>query len=324
MAGMSQTSIGALVFMPGVFAFMSGALAIYMAFHSPVAAVVLGFLYGTIIVVLDRELVSFSSKATVIPKFAIAIFCGIVISAPLELKLFDGRIAQEIMLTSLTENRQVLDRQSQAEDSYREKIGRIERDIDEYRQGIINSASAMEAEAVGRQVTGRTGRPGQGPVYSEARNLKQTYERLLNQSEAQLEEMKTARDHEFASVKKEDSARQQSVSYDLLSRREALGRIQSSSPAAFYAIWGLRLLLILIQVFPFLLKLLMPANDYTAIVEAERRKRIARVNAIGNEQLAEIMNNPYSEPLPIISSSLGTVKAHGADSLGQGGQVLVT
>jgi hypothetical protein len=73
--------------------------------------------------------------------------------------------------------------------------------------------------------------------------------------------------------------------------------------------WGIRLLLILFQIMPVLVKLIQPTNDYYALLEAERRKAIARINAIANEQLGQILDNPYSTPLPIIATSLSTAKA---------------
>lgn len=311
-AHMSQTSIGAMVFITGVLAAISGAYAIYTTFGSGLATLILGLGYGAFIVALDRELVSFPSRTTVIPRLLLAVFIGIVVSAPLELKLFEPRINEELALSRVNETKAILDRQSQAESVYDAKINTIQRDIRDYQEGITRAMAAMESEALGR----RTGRPGLGPVYRSAETLKSNYERLMSQSEAQLKELQEARYQDSNMAKREADVRSQSMADDFLSRREALGRIQASSRNGLYTIWGVRFLFILFQVLPILVYVLMPANDYMALVEAERRKAIARVNAIANDQLADIMNNPYSTPLPIVSLTLSSIKNKSQSSTG--------
>lgn len=321
MANMSQTSIGTMVFLSGVLAVISGAFAVYSAFHSSLAAVVIGLVLGAIIILLDREFVSLSRKAVVIPQLLCAVFFGLVMSAPVELKVFEPRVTQQLALSNINEQKSILDRQSQAGGVYDAKVNATRRDIEDYRAGITRSMEAMEAESIGRRAASRTGRFGQGPVYFEAVKLRDNYQRLLAQSEMELRDLEAARDHELSIVRKDASARTQSMAGDLLARREALGQIQATSFTASYMIWAIRLLFILIQVLPIALRLLMPTTDYVAIVEAERQKAIARVNAIANEQLAEIMNNPYSAPVPITFLTSG-VKGQVADSI-QGKEALM-
>lgn len=311
----SQTAIGAMVFVSGLLAIISGAYAIHITFPSTIFSIVAGFMYGTIILLLDRELVSFPRKTAVLPRLIFAVFVGFVISVPLELKVFDSRINEEIARSRFNEEKSILDRQSQANSAYDAKINILERDIREYREGITRALVTMEAEAVGRQIPGRTGRAGVGPVYHDAERLKDNYERLLAQAETQLKDVQETRAQEFDAARKEATLMQQSISYDLLSRHEALGKIQASSRDALYIIWGVRLLFVLFQVLPIMLYLLMSENEYVAILEANRRKAIARVHAIANAHIAMINEDP-NVSLPRTYLPFGSVKNNVDNSMG--------
>lgn len=308
-ARMSQTSIGAMVFLTGVLAGISGAYAIYMTFKSVAVALPAGVLYGSMIVALDRETVSFKRKTALIPGLLLAVFVGLVISVPLELRFFETRINEQLALSRVNEEKAIVERHIQARGDYEARITALDNDIKDYRYEIMRSMELMADETVGRVRTGRTGRSGRGLLYAQAERLKQNYQELLAQSEMQRQELVAARAQEFDMAEREASVRTQSAASDFLSRFEALERIKATSPVALM-VWGFRLLMILIQISPILLLLLMPANDYIAVLEAERRKAIARINAIANDQLGEIVNNPYSVPLPITQLAFGVKGQH--------------
>lgn|ERR1041384_1111194 len=299
LARMSQTSIGTIVLLSGLIAVASFAVAVYAVFHSITAALLLGFVSGGIVVTLNREMVSVPRKTRAIPQLFCAILLGLVISAPVELKVFESRINQQLAISSAKEMKAVFDSQNEEFGMYDAKVYSLQRDVEDYRAGIRRSMEAMEAESIGKQGINRTGLAGHGPVYAEAEKLRDNYQRLLSQSEMELRQLEAERDAHRSIAMKNASARTQSMPSDFLAKREALGQLQAISFTASSMIWAIRLLFILIEGLPIALSLLMPATDYLAIVEAERRKAIARVNAIANEQLADIMNNPYSAPVPI-------------------------
>jgi hypothetical protein len=223
-AVMSQTSLGVSVFLTGIFAFISGAYAIYMSFNSIPIAVSVGVLYGSTIAFIDRELVSSTNKTAALLRLPLALIIGIVIAVPLELRLSESRISQEIALTARSENSALLDRRYQAESMHQAKIDAVERDIQDYRRGVIESSKAMQDEVEGavRQVNTRTGLAGAGPAYAAASQLKNKYEELIKQSEARLAELNWTRDKELERIDQENAKASVSRSYDLLARYEAL------------------------------------------------------------------------------------------------------
>ena len=98
--------IGATVLFTGLLAFFSSAYACYTVFDSWVSAIFFGLVWGLMIFNLDRYIVSsmkrqgsvFRDILTAAPRFAMAILLAIVISVPLELKIFDKEIQSEIIL----------------------------------------------------------------------------------------------------------------------------------------------------------------------------------------------------------------------------------
>lgn len=96
--------IGATIFFTGVFSALAAGYALYTVFESYVAATVFALIWGMMIFNLDRYIVSGMRKkssflkeaALAAPRVVLAVFIGIVIATPLELKLFESEINAEI------------------------------------------------------------------------------------------------------------------------------------------------------------------------------------------------------------------------------------
>ncbi|MFN8338519.1 MAG: DUF4407 domain-containing protein [Saprospiraceae bacterium] len=96
--------IGATILFTGIFSALSAGYALYTVFESYVASTIFAILWGMMIFNLDRYIVSGMRKksnflqevAMAAPRIVLAIFIGIVIATPLELKLFESEINAEI------------------------------------------------------------------------------------------------------------------------------------------------------------------------------------------------------------------------------------
>ena len=92
--------IGATVFFTAVMAFIASAYALYTVFDNVYMAVFFGLVWGSLIFNLDRFIVSTIRKKgnfmdefiQVSPRIALAIIIAIVISKPLEIKIFEKEI----------------------------------------------------------------------------------------------------------------------------------------------------------------------------------------------------------------------------------------
>ena len=99
--------IGGTIFFTAAMAMLSGGYAFYTIFDNPWLAVGFGFFWGLLIFNLDRFIVNTmytDGKHTIslkeiglgLPRIIIALFLGVVISTPLELKIFEDEINVEI------------------------------------------------------------------------------------------------------------------------------------------------------------------------------------------------------------------------------------
>lgn len=116
--------IGATILFTGMLASLSGGYALYTIFrggaHATQYAIGFGVLWGLVILNLDRFVVSSIKKEgnfkreiiQALPRFALAIVISVVIAKPLEVKIFESRITQQIQenkLNKLAEERILID-----------------------------------------------------------------------------------------------------------------------------------------------------------------------------------------------------------------------
>lgn len=96
--------IGATIFLTAMMAAVSGGYAIYFVFNNIAVSIVFGCFWAVIIFNLDRYIVSSIKKTgkfkeelwMALPRLLIALVLAISISKPLELRLFENRIAKEM------------------------------------------------------------------------------------------------------------------------------------------------------------------------------------------------------------------------------------
>ncbi|MDM8568185.1 DUF4407 domain-containing protein [Thiotrichales bacterium HSG1] len=104
-------SIGGTVFFTALFAMLSGGYALSTIFYkddyiSLFYIIFLGMIWGLFIFNLDRFIVSSMNKQDNVwdelklatPRLVLAIFIAIIISTPLELKIFEGKINLQLII----------------------------------------------------------------------------------------------------------------------------------------------------------------------------------------------------------------------------------
>jgi Domain of unknown function (DUF4407) len=309
-ARMTQTSLGIMVLLTGVLAFFSGSYAIHTAFAnhrwSLVVAVPLGVLWSVMIIVFDREIVGAQLKRGVWVRLPLAVAIGFIVAVPLELRLLQDSIDKQLRVSSDQENKTVIDRLQSKQDELDGRKKELQAAVKHYRDQINKWNSAMEAETVGRQIAGRTGIPGQGPAYEEAKRNLATNQSLLERSEAELAKHETLEAQERSRLLADYQTAHVEQAGDFLARYEALDNLKASSAGAYVISWGLRIFFILIEIFPAFLKLLLPYNEYNAILEARRRSHIQLVHALGNKHLDELAKVPPSYPQTSLLDALNT------------------
>jgi Mn2+/Fe2+ NRAMP family transporter len=110
--------IGATVFFTAIMATIAGSYALYTVFDNLYAALFFGLIWGLLIFNLDRFIIATIKKSDskwkeflqVSPRIVLAVIIAIVISKPLELKLFEKEINQ-VLLTE--KNQMTLENKTQ-------------------------------------------------------------------------------------------------------------------------------------------------------------------------------------------------------------------
>lgn len=263
--------IGATVFFTAVMATIAGSYALYTVFVNIYAALFFGIIWGLLIFNLDRFIVStikktdskFKEFLQATPRIILAIIIAVVISKPLELKLFEKEINQ-VLLTK--KNQMTLDNKTQIAAQFIPEIEKLNLEINTLKQEIITKEDETNAlyetyiaEAEG---TAGTKKLGKGPVYEEKRAKHDTSLFALN--ELKKENLKKISDKEteirslIANQKKAETKSQLIISnFDgLMARINALGKLP------FFTSFFIFLLFLAIETSPIIAKLLAPKGEY--------------------------------------------------------------
>jgi hypothetical protein len=210
--------IGATVFFTGLLASISGGYALYSVFNSLFPAIAFGIIWGFVIFNLDRFIVSTLRKddifwnefKLVLPRLILAVILAIVISKPLELKIFEKEIARKVQ-----EKQQLfaIESQRKAEQQFNPVADSLRKEIDYYKSEIAKVATSRDTlytafigEAEGTRGTNKLGK---GPVFKEKKmqfdkieqdlKAKQTeYQPLIDEREKQILALKAQRDTSVA------------------------------------------------------------------------------------------------------------------------------
>ncbi|WP_417785711.1 DUF4407 domain-containing protein [Tenacibaculum sp.] len=170
--------IGATVFFTALMATIASAYALFTVFDNIYTAIFFGIVWGLLIFNLDRFIVSTIKKREskrkeliqVLPRLLLAMIIAVVISKPLELKIFEKEINQ-VLLTE--KNQMKLDNKTQIAQQFTPEIEKINTDIASLKNEIATKEQEVNtlyetyiAEAEGRKGTKLLGK---GPVYKEKR-----------------------------------------------------------------------------------------------------------------------------------------------------------
>lgn len=185
--------IGATVFFTALMAFIASSYALYTVFDSIYIALLFGLVWGLLIFNLDRYIVSTlkknGSKAhqfwQAMPRIVLAIIIAIVISKPLELKIFEKEINQVLLEEK---NNLTLTNKEQLALQYTPKVEALQQNIQQLKDEVATKEAETDAlyatyiaEAEGKAGTGLLGK---GPVYKEKREKHDTSLAELQQLKA--------------------------------------------------------------------------------------------------------------------------------------------
>ncbi|GGB69611.1 hypothetical protein GCM10007424_06980 [Flavobacterium suaedae] len=263
--------IGATVFFTALMAWIASAYALYVVFDSMLPAILFGAVWGLLIFNLDRFIVSTIRKRDKFsqellqasPRIVLAIIIALVISKPLEIKIFEKEI-DTVLLKEKNElalaNKEQManyyatdfEKNQAAMDSLKNEITAKEKEVN-----ALYSTYISEAEG-----TSGTMKLGKGPVYKEKREkhdaalaeldlLRKKNEAKISDKEKEAATLKTNLDKKIAE------------SQPIVDNFDGLmARINALNKLPFLPSLFIMLLFLAIETSPIIAKLLSPKGEY--------------------------------------------------------------
>ncbi|MFL9837129.1 DUF4407 domain-containing protein [Flavobacterium sp. ST-75] len=290
------TGIGATVFFTAVMAFIAASYALYTVFDNIYTSVFFGLVWGLLIFNLDRFIVSTIRKRErfgqellqATPRIILALIIAVVISKPLEIKIFQKEI-DTILLKEKNELAMV--NKKQVADYYQSDIDRNKASIDSLKSEIIQKEKEVNelystyiTEAEG---TSGTMKLGKGPVYKEKRDKHDTALAQLDTLRKRNEAKIAAKEAEAVTLRsnldKKITETQPIIDkFDgLMARINALNKLPLL-PSLF-----IMLLFLAIETAPIIAKLLSPKGEYD--FKLEDNEMALKTNLAQNNHQRELM-----------------------------------
>jgi hypothetical protein len=263
--------IGATVFFTAVMAFIASAYALFTVFDSIYPALLFGFVWSLLIFNLDRFIVStirkrdsFSSEfLQATPRIILAVIIAIVISKPLEIKIFEKEIntvlLKEKNAMELANKKEIGTYFKSDLDKNKAEIASLKNDILKKEKEVNALYSTYITEAEG---TSGTKKLGKGPVYKEKR---EKHDAILKEFEI----LKTTNEAKIAILDKSTQTLQTDLDKKISQTQPIIegfdglmARINALNKLPWIPSFFIMLLFLAIETSPIIAKLLSPKGEY--------------------------------------------------------------
>ena len=280
-----HVGIGGVIFFTGLLAALSSGYAFYTIFDSKIFATIFGVIWGLMIFNLDRFIVASMRKSggffrqffMSLPRILLAGVHGIVISKPLELKIFEKEINKQL---NVIINRNKAKLQKEIKSRYDEQglYYNKERDsiysTEKRLKAEFNEATLdLEKEIVGTTTETTTGKKGYGSNAKrkeEIKKLKQlAYDNFIKENKTKLDSLDLMIKNENLQFEQDlkNTDPLEDKYNGFAARMQALQELGKEYQILGIASLFISLLFILIEMSPVLVKLIMPKGPYDHLLE---------------------------------------------------------
>ncbi|MEQ9285614.1 MAG: DUF4407 domain-containing protein [Cyclobacteriaceae bacterium] len=292
--------IGGTIFFTGLLAAISAGYALYTVFESYLYALLFGLIWGLMIFNLDRYIVSSMRKSTsrykelyqAIPRFLLAILIALVISKPLELKVFEKEISTELSFLKeeiiQAQQRTIRSRFSSQVDSLNHAIQLSKQEIAEKEKHRDALFEIARQEADG---SGGSGKINPGPIYqikqANALRVQAELDQLRKINDLAISQLKS----EIANLNSEQKSTMAQLGTPNVSglsfQLTALNRLGKKHPAILITNWFIIILFIALEITPILTKLISSRGPYDDLLQVyEHRFKNYRKEKIASSDMA--------------------------------------
>ncbi|MFV0531694.1 MAG: DUF4407 domain-containing protein [Flavobacteriales bacterium] len=305
--------IGGTLFFTGLLATLSGGYALFSVFDHFWAAVGFGIIWGLMIFNLDRFIVSSMRKThsfgkqfiMAVPRIVLASILAVVISKPLELRIFQKEINKELVEIN-QENQQIL--KAEIDSTFQSNNYDLLRTHNQINQSLkekdsiyLKRQEEFDLERLGTKGDRTSGKAGYGPLAKEKEkqmNLaKQEREQYQEESKSSLQNIQQKLDNLQS---KKDSIYQQDAAVlkgynGVAAQLHALNSLSKKETAVSTASLFIVLLFLILETAPIFVKLIASKGPYDYLLqnhehdfEVYNREKIAIKEYKINKKISEL------------------------------------
>lgn len=291
-------SIGATIFFTGLFAAIAGGYALYFVFsggdYALIYSLLFGIIWGLAIFNMDRYIVLSIDKSKsglkqflqALPRIILAIIIGIVISRPLELKIFDKEISDHLRVEYLKKQQVTIDTlNSTFENKYQveyKQLLALKTQADSLESSIKTGRQKLNHEIFGTKTDETSGVLGYGPYakMKEENLAKQeiyadTLRARIQQKESLLLSKKESEGLMNVNILSASSLDSAISIAGFADRNAALSNLHknpdgTTNDSTEYAVIFIACLFILFECLPVFVKLMSGRDPYDIAIENQR------------------------------------------------------
>lgn len=309
--------IGGTIFFTAAMAMLSGGYAFYTIFNSTLWAVLFGVFWGLLIFNLDRFIVntmysdgkytiSLGELAAGTPRLVIAIFLGIVISTPLEMKIFEDRIESQIIKDNARrteETRAVAQSDDDKQREVKEEYDKLNAERKVLADALNVANKELKDEGEGAALSGKA---GHGPIYKEKKEYADKCQKALDDWDAQnglrCKSLQNQLNHfDILNKQFDEDIAKRLENKGFCVRYEAFSNIKEEVHALRIVSIFIMLLFIIIEVTPTFFKMMIASGPYDELLNEEmHRKKVRAIQSVSN------MNDEVNTQLQISTEKIET------------------
>lgn len=307
------SGMGGTIFSTACMAALSGGYAISTVFDNTIVAILFGLFWGFVIIFnLDRLIVNTmysDGEVTIsrkelksgLPRILLAIFLGIVISTPLEMKIFEDRINSRLVYDNIERtnasrqkaqegNQDLINRRNSLEEEYKNISSRL---------AIANQELKEEGEGIAL-----SGKVGHGPIYEDKKINRDAIQK-------ELEDWKSAHEIELNGIREQiltnsnktkDDIKKGNEEEGFCVRYEAFSNLTSIKlqfkpefkieiPKLFYVSLFITLLFVSIECTPTFMRMMVADGSYEKLLEAETH----RFRVLADKRISDLNDDINTE-----------------------------
>ena len=309
------SGIGGIVLFTAIFATLSAGYAIFIVFDDLWISVGFAILWGLMIFNLDRYIVSsikktgtwYSQLLMSIPRLILAAFLGIIISKPLELKIFEKEVNKQLN-TIIQRNKTQLQAEMngrilQQSGPFDTEKKQIQDKVVAYQKSYDSAAVELEKEILGKQSGLTSGKVGYGSNAKRKAELKEQRRLDLENYQKQIAPRLEYLDKEVSKVYTNiETERKKTETFEdkfngFAARIQALDELGENSAVIGVAAAFIMGLFITLEIAPVLVKLISQVGPYDYLLEKTEndfklysKEKIEKGNALTDFRIDDFGN----------------------------------